>query len=198
MLEQWTGKLCLGYPSRWIADFNPARHHRHPSATLPAFPLRPPSVNLCRLSRFASDETKRDATRRDARHERESGNVEHVAARMKKAAICSHTSLTDDWSVAGANRLSDIGAHENGNGASAISIPVFSINYIVDYNICQIVYNVAIIIIINCNLYILIYSRVIKINLGHFTCINISYKRHENQFDRNIERHGSEMSPAKR
>lgn len=163
----------------------------HPPRLPPSPPIRQPVpvIQICE---------RRDEKRRDARHERKSGNVEHVAARMKKAAICSHTSLTDDWSVAGANRLSDIGAHENGNGASAISIPVFSINYIVDYNICQIVYNVAIIIIINCNLYILIYSRVIKINLGHFTCINISYKRHENQFDRNIERHGSEMSPAKR
>lgn len=66
---------------------------------------------------FASDETRRDATCRDVRHGRKSGNVKHVATWMKKAAICSHTSLTDDWSVTGANRLSDIGAYENGNSA---------------------------------------------------------------------------------
>lgn len=91
---------------------------RHPSPALSPRPIRQP-VPIIQI--LASDETRGDATRRDVRHGRKSGNAKHVAARMKKAAICSHASLTDDWSVAGANRLSDVGAYENGNGASCHS-----------------------------------------------------------------------------
>lgn len=43
--------------------------------------------------RFASDATRYGAT---LRHRCESGNVKHVVAQMKKAAIRSHTSLTGD------------------------------------------------------------------------------------------------------
>lgn len=51
------------------------------------------SVNLHHSSRSASDATRCDETRR---HRRKSGDVKCVAARMKKATIRSHTSLTGD------------------------------------------------------------------------------------------------------
>lgn len=51
MLEQWTGKLCLGYPS-WIAGFNP---RVPPTPTV--------SVNLYTI-RSDSRATRRDTARR--------------------------------------------------------------------------------------------------------------------------------------
>lgn len=59
MLEQWTGKLCLGYPS-WIAGFNPASPSSRPAVPSPL--PHPPHPSTCTIGDPRA--TRRVATRR--------------------------------------------------------------------------------------------------------------------------------------